>query len=122
MDTKALDLVTKRHSPFCNCAANPSAGTVCNCLTDEAAAELKTITTDLADSTAQLVLDECEIQQLRTALDEAKTRINNLCSYLGKLTVSDHERDARQSFPICHALLEDNRIWLNEHNGKEVTK
>jgi hypothetical protein len=39
-ETKALDLVTKRHSPFCNCAASQSAGTVCSCFTDEAAAEL----------------------------------------------------------------------------------
>jgi hypothetical protein len=37
----------------------------------QAAAELKIITTDLADSSAQLILDECEIQQLRADLDVA---------------------------------------------------
>jgi regulator of replication initiation timing len=73
-ETKALDLVTKRHSPFCNCAANPSAGTVCSCFTDEAAAELKNMKDNEEWSSDKIVELAETVAQLRAELAKLKER------------------------------------------------
>jgi hypothetical protein len=105
-ETKALDLVTKRHSPFCNCAASQSAGTVCSCFTDEAAAELEELHNCIDKLEGELAAEVSKNIKLRSELDDVREAIE----YIGQ----------RSNFQIPSYAYSDNEAatymasYLNE--------